>query len=70
MVFSVPDWTSFPDQDPESYDNIKFSEDFLSDFNTDNCQQVDAFMDGDQFIKYGTYINWGLWVWFDLRSFY
>jgi len=62
MVFSLPDWTAFPDQDPESYDNINFSDAFLSEFNTDNCQQVDGFMDGDRFIKYGNYIYWGLWI--------
>ena len=62
MMFSEPEWTSFPDQDPETLDNIILSETFLSEFNTNNCEQVEHFMDGDRFIKYDIYINWGLWV--------
>ena len=27
-------------------------------------QSVHQFLDGDRFIKYENYINWGLWAWF------
>ena len=70
MMFSVPEWTPFPDQDPETFDNIKLSDAFLSEFNTENCEQVDQFLDGDRFIKYDIYINWGLWVRFNFIDFY
>ena len=66
MMFSATDWTSFPDQDPETSAFIQLSDTFLSEFNMNNCEQVDQFLDGDRFIKYDIYINWGLWVWFNI----
>ena len=69
MMFTAPEWTSFPDQDPETSDNIKLSDAFLSEFNMNDCEQVDQFLDGDRFIKYESYINWGLWVRFKFFDF-
>lgn len=62
MMFSATEWTSFPDQDPETSAYIEFSDTFLSEFNMNDCEQVDQFLDGDRFIKYDIYINWGLWI--------
>ena len=47
-MFTASEWTSFPDQDPETSDNIKFSDTFLSEFNMNDCEQVDQFLDGDR----------------------
>ena len=69
MMFTASEWTSFPDQDPETSDNIKLSDTFLSEFNVNDCEQVDQFLDGDRFIKYESYINWGLWVRFKVIDF-
>ena len=51
-MFTASEWTSFPDQDPETSDNIKLSDTFLSEFNMNNYEQVDQFLDGERFIKY------------------
>ena len=45
MIFSASEWTSFPDQDPKTSDNIKISDTFLSKFNMNNCELVGQFLD-------------------------